>query len=211
MDIAVIKRIQVEVGEWSQQNFGDQESKHAPGTVLAELCPLMGLFEEFGELVAAKTEQEGLDAVADILVYCCDFAYRDGFSLEQVLTSVDAARRKHDDAVLHITVALGQLAHCCLKRHQGIRGYDVAEKYETERNLCIAKIFAHLGAYVAEHHPQYTLTSILESVWQGEVVKRDWAADPKSGSTDDAPPVVADEEKPPARKRRTKKKTTKKS
>lgn len=84
--------IQREIGEWSRRNFGDQTSK-ATHQVLGSLAPLLGVTEELGELthVVLKRHQgirgydnyekykaERDDAVADLMIYLCDFAEREG-------------------------------------------------------------------------------------------------------------------------------------
>lgn len=94
-----LEEIQSRVGYWSQLNFGDQTSK-ATGVPLGSLAPLMGVAEELGELFHATLKRhQGIrgfdndetfiaarnDAVADILVYLCDYASREGFSLLEAL------------------------------------------------------------------------------------------------------------------------------
>jgi len=87
-----LSQIQREIGEWSLRNFGDQTSK-ATHQVLGSLAPLLGVGEEYGELLHvvlkrhqgirgyndyAKYKAERDDAVADMMVYLCDFAEREG-------------------------------------------------------------------------------------------------------------------------------------
>lgn len=95
-----LREIQQEIGEWSRRNFGDQVSK-STGQVLGSLSPLLGVQEELGELCHvvlkrhqgirgydddAKYQAERDDAMADIMVYLCDYASREGVDLEAVLT-----------------------------------------------------------------------------------------------------------------------------
>ena len=95
-----LREIQREIGEWSRRNFGDQVSK-STGQVLGSLSPLLGIQEELGELCHvvlkrhqgirgydddAKYQAERDDAMADIMVYLCDYASREGVDLEGVLT-----------------------------------------------------------------------------------------------------------------------------
>ena len=94
-----LREIQREIGEWSRRNFGEQVSK-ATGQRLGSLCPLLGVQEELGELchvvlkrhqgirgydddVKYQTERD--DALADILVFLCDFSEDEGVDLEGVL------------------------------------------------------------------------------------------------------------------------------
>lgn len=97
-----LKEMQGLVGSWSKQNFGDQVSK-ANGMTLGSLAPLLGVVEEVGELChatlkhhqgirgfddPAKYEEAVIDAAADIMVYLCDYAEREGFSLHDALNTV---------------------------------------------------------------------------------------------------------------------------
>lgn len=93
--------LQMEIGAWSRKNFGNQESK-VTGNPLYSLAPLLGIVEELGELThAVLKHHQGIrgmddldtyeaardDAVADMLIYLCDFACREGFSIGAVLES----------------------------------------------------------------------------------------------------------------------------
>lgn len=93
---------QLDVGTWSREMFGDQVSK-ATGAALGSLAPLLGIGEELGELqhVVLKRHQgirgyelderyweDRDDAIADILIYLCDFACREGVDLQSVLAQV---------------------------------------------------------------------------------------------------------------------------
>lgn len=82
-----LQDIQKEVYQWSKQNFGDQPSWR----------PLLGIGEELGELNHAylkraqgirtnEDHEEGIrDAVADIMIYLCDFCSRENIDLEEEL------------------------------------------------------------------------------------------------------------------------------
>lgn len=91
-----LNEIKDEVGEWAQENFGDQPPWH----------PARGTAEEFGELTTCilKVDQgiddnpkyEGevgkeaeMDAIGDIFIYLCDYMYRldENFSRYQVKES----------------------------------------------------------------------------------------------------------------------------
>lgn len=83
----IIKEIQNEVGEWSNKNFGIQESWK----------PLLGIGEELGELNHAYLKRaQGIrknedhdaaikDAIADMFIYMCDFCYRQDIDLEDTI------------------------------------------------------------------------------------------------------------------------------
>ena len=94
-----LEEIQYEVSDWSQRNFGNQCSKAKPNLCLDSIAPLLGIVEEVGELahVTLKYHQgirgfdplkyslDRNDSVADILIYLCDYASREGINLQNVL------------------------------------------------------------------------------------------------------------------------------
>jgi len=83
----MLRQIQQEVKEWSLKNFENQQSWK----------PLLGAVEEIGELSHAHLKaSQGIrthenhdddkkDALADIIIYLCDYASREGINLEQEL------------------------------------------------------------------------------------------------------------------------------
>lgn len=98
--------LQSEIGKWAMLNFGQNLSKDptspAYGSPLGSLCPLMGMVGEIGELVqeVLKAHQGRLkmreierqvakaDALADLLVFMCDYADREEINLLGVFNSV---------------------------------------------------------------------------------------------------------------------------
>lgn len=76
-----LSQLQLEVGEWSLKNFGDQPSTF----------PLLGIGEETGELMHAHLKDlQGIrhlpheikamkeDAIGDIVIYLADYCAREG-------------------------------------------------------------------------------------------------------------------------------------
>jgi NTP pyrophosphatase (non-canonical NTP hydrolase) len=98
--------IQREIGTWARINFGDNVSKDPNsityGHPLDALCPLLGMVGELGELAqndlrplqgrpkldAVGQKEARADALADILVFMCDYATREGINLQFVLNEV---------------------------------------------------------------------------------------------------------------------------
>lgn len=85
-----LQQIQTAVGEWSEKNFGGQETPfiavHEGGpkkgtAMLGSLAPLMGVAEELGELAGARNDHDRRDALGDILIYFCDYGAREKFVL----------------------------------------------------------------------------------------------------------------------------------
>lgn len=101
--------IQQEVGRWAKAQFGPNFSKDpvSPlrGQPLGSLLALLGMGEELGELYRCTArrhqgrgysdldEYQGAqeDAVADLLVFLCDYSNREGIDLTTVLNRVWAA------------------------------------------------------------------------------------------------------------------------
>lgn len=102
--VDTLLRVQTEVGQWATQ-FGDNES-HDPrymacgvGVTLKALPPLLGMIEEMGELVAPilkRHQGRGFmnpseyhnavqDALADCLIFMCDYANREKIVLAPLL------------------------------------------------------------------------------------------------------------------------------
>lgn len=94
-----LQELQREIGEWSQQQFGDNVSKWT-GQKMFSQNALTGLVEEVGELnhvticrhqgrrgynERQKYEKDRNDAVADIMIFLCDYAQREGIDLLKVL------------------------------------------------------------------------------------------------------------------------------
>lgn len=105
-----LRQIQREIAEWSNRNFKDNTSKHS-GQKMYSTNALLGIVEEVGELSHCVLKRhQGIrgfdstdyyiahrdDAVADLLVYLCDFADREGIDLQSCLNQVWAKVQKRD-------------------------------------------------------------------------------------------------------------------
>lgn len=98
-----LEQIQREIGDWAREQFGDNVSKDPAsptyGARLGSLPSLLGMIEELGELVhvtvyrlqgrgfdnLAEARDAKEDAIADTLVFMCDYACREGIDLNAVL------------------------------------------------------------------------------------------------------------------------------
>lgn len=102
-----LTRLQAAVGEWSQENFGDDElimdnlsqrlEAGGDGADVGALFTVLGVNEEAGELTHSvlkraqgiRGDEDGVgveaekDAVGDIIVYLADFCYRRGYDLDE--------------------------------------------------------------------------------------------------------------------------------
>lgn len=98
-----LQHIQFEVGEWSQNQFG-QNMSQVTGEYLYSQPALTGIVEEVGELNhvticthqgrrgydqilerIAKYKADRDDALANILIFMCDYAHREGTDLLALL------------------------------------------------------------------------------------------------------------------------------
>lgn len=97
-----LSNIQREVGIWSEQQFGTDNLSKNPefkDEKLRDLPSLLGMIEEVGELVAPivklhqgrfkgtvnKAREDIKDALGDMLIFMCDFAYRNDINLSDIL------------------------------------------------------------------------------------------------------------------------------
>lgn len=195
------EQIYKEVGRWAKTNFGDNESPYfvlkieafpqgwrpghpMPHTLVAmeSLCPLMGIAEELGELAASSEEDAIEDAIGDVFIYVCDYAYRVGFELpigDNARPDIEC----DNDSFLGLIAWVGKLFHGTLKRHEGIRGFDDDAKYRAHCEVCTAKILTNLDQFAREYG--FDLLTIANKVW-ADVSQRDWKASPVDGSVREA-------------------------
>jgi NTP pyrophosphatase (non-canonical NTP hydrolase) len=143
---------QRELKPWQKHNFPNSQPFE----------PLLGIVEEVGELQMADNKKEMDDAIADILVYLCDYANR--FNIDAVV-ALNVAMAQ--EVFIDITAIVGKLCHYHLKCVQGIR--YTSEEYEMNRQLYVGRIILWL---VEQHGDSYVATC-LETEW-AKVRQRDW-------------------------------------
>lgn len=174
MNEDTFERLQREVGEWSEENFGDQPAHY----------PFMGTGEEAGELAddldlsEAPTHEE-VDAVGDVLVYAADFCARRGIDLAAAREQARDLDPEHDEFFREWVAARGELERSILKRLQGI---DDEDKYESGDRVgdeaerrALSRVLAALESLA--HDRGYTLEECAQVVWDEEVSARDWDSD----------------------------------
>lgn len=111
-----LAEIQKEIGEWAKEQFGPNLSRDDSSPLwnhpLGSLAPLLGMVEEIGELchaVVYRHQGRGYDnlqehreakedAVADLMVFACDYANREGMDLTAILNKVwdKVSKRRRD-------------------------------------------------------------------------------------------------------------------
>ena len=176
--------LQREVGEWSRANFGDQASKTHIPLVLGSVAPILGIFEEFGEMVEAMCNNNITlvrDSVADILIYLADYFSRCALNSNDLRWSyiddkikTEAPFSTPEKTAMFVLKYLGYFAHHNLKRHQGIRGYRSDAKFHESIQTSVEDLLVGLGRLYActkrEHFKQTAANPSFEDVRAYEAV-----------------------------------------
>jgi len=191
-DIEVdLKKFQAELKEWSVHNFGPLP----PEGELPE-HPLTGLMEELGELAHAHLkQQQGIrgtaseheaaakDAIGDLIIFLCDYSTRRGWDLDELSNkgvdiNVTPCKGLPDDALHRLGAVLGELCD-----------YHVLWKHLPNDRLTFAKdsrhsvsmFLANLQIYAI--HRGWNAYSLGMTTWNTIVKKRDWKANPATGTS----------------------------
>lgn len=172
----------VDVGTWSGEQFGDQPSTY----------PLLGSGEELGELLtsilkrlqgiddAEKYERRGTvgddaeqDAVADVIIYLADYAYRQNILTDPLLFErLDTIVDETDDVA---EASLGVMAHVgALADYQRSPHHPA---HNPEHSL--AMVIGYLNE-ICEHRGfdllaclKETAEEVLEREWDASILERD--------------------------------------
>jgi len=171
-----VDTIQMEVGEWAEENFGTEQPSS---------YPLLGAGEEIGELIHSVLKQkQGIrldeedvgtesekDAVGDIGVYLLDFLYREGFALNTaspIREHTDGIVDEYDNEVeiigeLYVTYA---------------RLWTEYPNYREDSSLqYVVMMFVLLDVFCEMRDGINSFKECLELAWYGEVQEREWDAD----------------------------------
>ena len=177
-----IGELQAAVGEWSAGNFGEQESKTHRGLVLGSINPLMGIGEEIGELAEGKTAADLRDAISDVVIYLCDYCYREAVRLDQIIGQDAPYEQEHNggDLLSGVVAAYGKLLRATLKHHQGIRGMEDPVAYAIARRDAVSRLYLALSNY-AWWVLDLPLIVVVNETWDAVVAKRDWKKDAEHG------------------------------
>lgn len=179
--------IQEEIKEWARVNFGVNQSKVDPDLMLGSLAPLMGMTEEVGEVTEAETQADLEDGLADVLIYACDYAAREGMDFRSFIPNGSVAGKL--GTVHSLMGPLGRLHRATLKRHQGIRGHERWEVYEQHRDNAFKDFLDALFAFIIHSardvprglSPRDMPLVLLNRTWSCIVSKRDWTKDADQG------------------------------
>ena len=153
----LLEKLTPEVHDWQCHNFPLSKPYQS----------LLGIIEEFGELITAKLGNSKVgvvDAIGDILVYMMDYCQKQEWNLSEIYKNRDT-----DEACLIAGVCLGKLAHAHLKLEQGIRG-NPAELVNSTHDMLQALVMICEDAAISY---SVDVCDALSVTWS-EVKKRDW-------------------------------------
>lgn len=162
----LFSEIQIEVGEWSSNNFPGQP----------DVNPLLGSIEEVGELAecinfeSTPSESE-LDAVGDILVYLADFCSIRGLDYQKSYEMSQNVELDTSDFFQEWSIAIGRLNRSVLKQRQGIRLEEDRVGTEAEQKA-LAKILSAIENLANERG--YSIEEAIKFAWYDEVSDREW-------------------------------------
>jgi NTP pyrophosphatase (non-canonical NTP hydrolase) len=148
-----LEQLQSEVSEWSNRNFPNNKPHH----------PLLGIVEELGEFFSAMSEEDEADAVADALIYCADYAARNGLVMLELA----------DNETVFNEEAISKLCHYHLKGEQGIR-YKAEEILHLKQTAFMA-VVGHIIAMADIQDIDWR--AALTATWS-KVKQRNWVAKP---------------------------------
>ena len=155
-----------------------------PTASLGALAPILGLVEEIGEFSRARTQDDTLDAVGDVVIYMSDAMHRMRFSPGELMTFLDIAEGIEwpgwATVGSRLSQAVGRVCHVVLKRAQRIRDMHIETKYRTDLVYAFAELASAVN-HAAETHskdendrnpaPAWT---VGREVFDGIVAKRNW-------------------------------------
>lgn len=166
MTFKTLSDFQADQWAWTQRNFDA-----VPGWVEA-LAPLAGAYEEFGELVEARSfanDEDQMDAVADMAIYLTDVCNR----IELPLVDLRFSQRQPyppGNFCIMMIKSLGKLSHHILKQGQGIRR---TEDHVLNTTLHMSAVMDHLEFYCVENWQMSLFSDVVYPVWE-KVRERDW-------------------------------------
>lgn len=166
-----LNQLRDEVYEWSSENFGiDQPYQY----------PLLGIMEEFGELITSVLKRRQgiddadkygdlgdeyeMDAIGDMMVYLADFVARFPYTvdIEGELESWDRNIETESEleTVWNIGAEIGALF-----------SHESTSAPEKQYRISTALLIQHLEDFC--EHRGFTLDDCIEEAW-GEVQHREW-------------------------------------
>lgn len=172
---SLLKALISEHWEWSQYNFGAEQSWRSA------MEPALGIGEEMGELADALLINQNMagikDAFADVLLYMADLSNR--VNLQGAMLPRGAVLYKGEFPSNRVSVTsflplavkqVGIIQHCILKMAQGIRQDEDHVMNLQAAIYSLADILFSTAASIGLD----ILEDCLFPVWEKVVSKRDW-------------------------------------
>lgn len=157
-------RLQREVGEWSQKNFGDQLPHRPLLGIIEELC-------EFGESMTDQQRVDVIDAIGDITIYMADYCHRRGWSMAEIWAKRWVVSPKN--LPLPVLSLIRWCAHSHLKGEQNIRGGT--EKHDRKLMTTLGHVLS--GLETTSRFLEVDYLAVVIGTWS-KVSKRDWVENP---------------------------------
>lgn len=159
-----LRTIQDELPAWKKKNFPGEQTHH----------PLLGVVEEFSELVEARSARDKTavkDAIGDLSIFLVDLCRRHFLDAQAIFDS--AAPAEADEYSYSGAVkVLGRLCRAQLKLEQKIRG--TSEEHVQTIVANVRALFSYLLRVRSD------VEEIAWATWL-EVRERDWTANPSTG------------------------------
>lgn len=175
MDLPVLHEnllaVQSEQVPWVKRNFPDRLDGH----------PLHGVVEELGELMDARTLPLTADALADALIYMCDYASACSLTLASCYANALGITMPLTTTPGDLLRCVGKLSHAHLKMAQKIRGSQ--DEHQAAKILQLGRLTRMLENYATQRG--LNLANDLLDTWK-EVRKRNWRDWPTGGGEDGA-------------------------
>jgi len=175
------RQLQDEVAAWSERNF--------PSSIGRPDRPILGIFEELGELAEAlwkRRREEAGDAIADTAIYMADACAKLGWDMSTIVA--DALLAADNDALDEsdprdvcstLLVLVGKAAHHYLKSAQQIR---TNEDHAAGLRAAFVQIVSTIWDCWDETRVDRDIPfdQGVKAVWE-KVRRRNWRADPIKG------------------------------
>lgn len=175
-----LETFQAEQKAWTEKNFGVGPADH----------PLLGLFEEFGELChaelkaaqgirgdSAKHEVAAKDAIGDIVIYFADYATKRGVPFIEMTTATtfEDVQREHSyrldgtpvEVLPRVGKALGKIAEAHMTKDRFSTATALWSLLREVATFCMIR--------------GWNLDALVTETW-AMVSKRDWTKNKETGA-----------------------------
>lgn len=172
--------LQHDVGEWAEENFGEEQPPW--------WC-IKGAYEELGELFHSDLKRDqGIrlddedvgpeaerDAIGDVLIYLMDFSYRAGYDLSADGVDRDKSYVDKEEALTGVIRGLNNVIFA----HETRDAFDDRRLHEDTIERSVVNGFYNVVSALEGfcECKGYDFDECVADAWHGEVKQRDWDAD----------------------------------